>query len=55
MQRYLQQIIVPEIGAAGQKKIAAAKVLIAGAGGTSTSISTHINITKLRKRNSLDF
>lgn len=42
MARYLQQIIVPEIGLLGQEKIKLAKVLIIGAGGLGTPVATYL-------------
>jgi molybdopterin/thiamine biosynthesis adenylyltransferase len=42
MSRYWQQIIVPEIGAEGQQKLAAAKVLIIGAGGLGTPVAVYL-------------
>ena len=38
IQRYSSQIILPEIGALGQKKICDAKVLIIGVGGLNGSV-----------------
>jgi molybdopterin/thiamine biosynthesis adenylyltransferase len=42
MLRYAQQIIVPEIGIEGQQRIAAAKVLIVGAGGLGTPVACYL-------------
>jgi molybdopterin/thiamine biosynthesis adenylyltransferase len=42
MLRYAQQIIVPEIGIEGQQRIAAAKVLIVGAGGVGTPVACYL-------------
>jgi adenylyltransferase/sulfurtransferase len=43
MQRYIQQMIVPEIGTEGQKRIGAAKVLIIGAGGLGIPLTTYLS------------
>lgn len=42
MQRYWQQILVPEIGAEGQQKLSSAKILIAGAGGLGTPVAAYL-------------
>jgi molybdopterin/thiamine biosynthesis adenylyltransferase len=42
MQRYWQQIMVPEMGLEGQQKLKNAKVLIAGAGGLGTPVATYL-------------
>lgn len=42
MQRYWQQILVPELGLEGQKKLQGAKVLIAGVGGLGTPVATYL-------------
>jgi len=42
MNRYWQQMIVPEIGATGQQRIAAAKVLVIGAGGLGTPVAVYL-------------
>ena len=42
IQRYSSQIILPEIGAEGQKKICAAKVLIIGVGGLGSACSLYL-------------
>ena len=41
IQRYSSQIILPEIGAQGQKKICNAKVLIIGVGGLGSACSLY--------------
>jgi len=40
--RYCSQIILPEIGQAGQNKLAAAKVLCVGAGGLATAVVPYL-------------
>ncbi len=42
MQRYIPQLLVPEIGSEGQKKISAARVLIIGAGGLGTPLAIYL-------------
>ena len=42
IQRYSSQIILPEIGAEGQKKICAAKLLIIGVGGLGSACSLYL-------------
>lgn len=42
MQRYIQQIAVAEMSVEGQQKIAAAKVLIIGAGGLGTPLAVYL-------------
>lgn len=38
MERYQRQMMLPELGVAGQQKLAAARVLVAGAGGLSATL-----------------
>lgn len=38
MERYQRQMVLPEIGASGQRKLAQARVLVAGAGGLSATL-----------------
>jgi molybdopterin/thiamine biosynthesis adenylyltransferase len=42
MERYIQQMMVPEIGTEGQKKLQEAKVLIIGAGGLGVPVSAYL-------------
>lgn len=42
MQRYWQQILVPELGPEGQQKLQKSKVLIAGAGGLGTPVAAYL-------------
>lgn len=42
MERYRQQILVPELGPKGQQKLQQAKVLIVGAGGLGTPVATYL-------------
>lgn len=43
MSRYQQQILVPEIGAEGQDKLASASVLIIGAGGLGVVVASYLS------------
>lgn len=43
MQRYMQQLLVPEIGSAGQASLAAAKVFIIGAGGLGSPLAMYLS------------
>ncbi len=42
MSRYIRNIIVPEIGQAGQEKLAAARVLVCGAGGLGSTVIANL-------------
>lgn len=42
MSRYLQQIIVPEVGLIGQQKLESSKVLVIGLGGLGTPLTTYL-------------
>ena len=42
LERYTRQILIPEIGEAGQIKIANAKVLLIGAGGLGSSSAFYL-------------
>ncbi len=42
MDRYWQQVVVPEIGPEGQKKLQASRVLVVGAGGLGVPLSTYL-------------
>lgn len=44
LERYDRQIMIDEIGEAGQEKLKNAKVFIAGAGGLGSSISTYLTV-----------
>ncbi len=42
MQRYSRHLILPEIGAAGQRKFEAARVLLVGAGGLGSPLGLYL-------------
>lgn len=42
LERYTRQIVLPEIGYNGQKKLSSAKVLMAGAGGLSSAVLMYL-------------
>ena len=42
MLRYLQQALVPEVGATGLQQLASARVLVVGAGGLGIPVSTYL-------------
>lgn len=42
MQRYRQQMLLPEIGTTGQEKLNQASVLVVGAGGLGTVVATYL-------------
>jgi hypothetical protein len=42
MKRYQQQMLLPEIGEAGQEKLINAKILLVGAGGLGTVVATYL-------------
>ena len=44
-ERYIRQIMIPEIGEAGQEKLKNAKVLIVGIGGLGSPISLYLTIS----------
>jgi adenylyltransferase/sulfurtransferase len=41
-ERYLRQIVIPQIGAAGQERLARARVLIVGAGGLGSAAALYL-------------
>lgn len=41
-ERYSRQIMLPELGAEGQKRLSASKVLLIGAGGLGSPIATYL-------------
>ncbi|MDE6082135.1 MAG: ThiF family adenylyltransferase, partial [Muribaculaceae bacterium] len=41
-ERYSRQIMLPEIGEAGQRKLAEASVLIIGVGGIGSAVATYL-------------
>lgn len=55
MKRYNQQIILPEIGALGQKKINVGAVLIIGAGGLGTVVATYLGAMGVGNVGIVDF
>ncbi|MBK8068460.1 MAG: molybdopterin-synthase adenylyltransferase MoeB [Rhodanobacteraceae bacterium] len=42
LRRYARQIVLPEVGAAGQKALAAAQVLLVGAGGLGSPVALYL-------------
>lgn len=42
MERYSRQIMLPEIGEAGQRRLAAARVLVVGLGGLGAPVATYL-------------
>ncbi len=54
LQRYSRHIILPEIGAAGQEKLLAAKVFIVGAGGLGSPVSYYLAAAGVGKLGIID-
>ena len=46
IERQSRQMLVPEIGAAGQAKISAAKVLVVGAGGLGCAVIPYLALER---------
>lgn len=55
MKRYKEQILLPEIGVLGQKKILNSKVLVIGAGGLGTIVSSYLSSMGIGKIGICDF
>ena len=55
MEKYNQQIILPEIGELGQKKIDVSSVLIIGAGGLGTVVATYLGSMGVGKIGIVDY
>lgn len=55
MKRYQQQILLPEIGEAGQEKLKNAKVLVVGAGGLGTVVATYLAAMGIGTLSIVDF
>jgi molybdopterin-synthase adenylyltransferase len=55
IERYARQIILPDIGGRGQKKLLQAKVLVIGAGGLGSSCVTYLSAAGIGTIGILDF
>lgn len=55
LERYSRQIILPEIGIEGQKKLLSAKVLVVGAGGLGSSVLYYLASSGIGKLGIVDF
>jgi len=53
--RYARHVILPEVGAAGQKKICAASVLCVGAGGLGSPIASYLSAAGIGRLGIADF
>jgi molybdopterin/thiamine biosynthesis adenylyltransferase len=54
MERYFQQMIVPELGPEGQQKLATTRVLIVGSGGLGTPVATYLAAAGIGKIGLID-
>lgn len=55
MERYLRQIIMPQIGEDGQKKLSESKVLVVGAGGLGSPVLYYLTVAGIGTIGVLDF
>ena len=53
--RYARQVILPEVGAAGQKKIGSTRVLCIGAGGLGSPVALYLAAAGIGKLGIVDF
>jgi len=55
MNRYQPQMLLPEIGEAGQEKLTKAQILVVGAGGLGTVVATYLGAMGIGKIGIVDF
>lgn len=53
-ERYKRQIIVPEVGVEGQRKLKSAHIAVVGAGGLGSAVSTYLAVAGIGKLSIID-
>ena len=55
IQRYQRQMIMPEVGPLGQRKLLASKVLVIGAGGLGSPVALYLTSARVGTLGIIDF